>query len=226
MEFWIKPETYYAYIGVMFCLALGFAYRIYWGRYCNAKKTSKSIELKLEELRKVDSTEERVKLLSQWLAGEEKQPYIKECVYPAWQRYETQYNESTKQGNPVLPDVYDYFHEDLFVHHFGKRKLAEFVPNTILAMGIIGTFVGIAAGVGGLDPSGDSTAMKHGIGLLLSGMEVKFISSIAGIAISVLWQLFDKGILHKLLTTSFRTVRESIDATYPLNRKASFLKTC
>jgi hypothetical protein len=152
-----------------------------------------------------------------------KSDYLQNCFIPAWKSYNMKFVQLQKSGVVFTPDIYDFFVEDMFVNKFGRRKLVEIIPGIFLALGIIGTFVGIAAGVSGLDPTGDSTAMKAGIGVLLSGMKIKFLSSIIGISLSVIWQFIDKKVYYPTLTDSFVKIRQTLDETFPTQEESIVL---
>jgi predicted nucleic acid-binding Zn-ribbon protein len=75
------------------------------------------------------------------------------------------------------------------------------VPSQLTALGILGTFVGLAAGIGmaskGLT-GGDSQAVTKALGDLLNGASLAFFTSIFGITSSLLFLIFERGLLSGL----------------------------
>ena len=71
----------------------------------------------------------------------------------------------------------------------GKRhsKLPDALPGVFTAIGLLGTFVGIAIGLEGIDLDAPSDERLDAIGQLMDGMSTAFLTSIVGITQSVWW---------------------------------------
>ncbi|WP_261303988.1 hypothetical protein [Paenibacillus andongensis] len=212
----------YFLIGLMVVI---FALGIYFivTPYHHAKKMAENIRKKLIGLQKEESSIERFHQFDTWLKSEKGNKYIDHTVLPAWNSFRAKFMQYQQNGVAITPDVLDFFQEERFIHRFGQRKLVETLPGVFLALGIIGTFLGIAMGVSGLDPSGDSTVLKGGIGILLAGMKAKFASSIVGILVSLIWQGLDKLYFYHWLTNSFYTIRDTLDETFPTQEESTVL---
>jgi len=205
------------YVSIFIMLAIFFYYgfRILW-QYRAAKNHAKGIAEKLAEVRNNPDIAQRIHEFNNWVVQQTSSPkYIRAYLKPSWEYFYQKYVHHQRGGINLVPDVYDFFLEDTFIHKYGKRKFAEVIPGIFLAIGIIGTFVGIAVGIGGLQPNGDSEALKNGVTVLLSGMEVKFLSSIAGISLSLVWQWLDRNQFYPMLTESFTVLRREMDITFP-----------
>ncbi|MEH6908633.1 hypothetical protein [Neobacillus drentensis] len=213
----------YIIIGIMVIILVGFGYTLLLKPFFSLKKEKKILREKLIEIRQIDDIPTRFFEFDKWLQGKGESDYIKNCFIPSWDSYYKKFMQIQQSGVVFTPDVYDFFLEELFVNKFGKRKFVEVIPGIFLALGIIGTFVGIAAGVSGLNPNGDSAEMKIGIGILLGGMKVKFFSSIVGISFSAVWQYFDKRHYHPIQTDSFIKIRQSLDETFPTQEESIVL---
>ncbi|MEK4359872.1 hypothetical protein NYE48_22880 [Paenibacillus sp. FSL M7-1455] len=175
----------------------------------------------LKELQNEMDIPERFNKMNDWILQREGE-YLKKFVRPGWDAF---YRKYIHQENGMrIPDVYDYIQEEKLVNDFGKRRFVELVPGMFLSIGILGTFWGIASGVQGLDPNGDSEAMKSGIGILLHGMQTKFISSMVGIFASLIWQAIDKNIVLPKLQSAFLDIRESFDEAFPTQDQNSLLQ--
>lgn len=74
----------------------------------------------------------------------------------------------------------------LFFLKFGKEsEVVSYTPTLLTSMGILGTFVGIVVGLLGFD----SNNIQDSIGPLLEGLKTAFITSLAGMASSILFKL-------------------------------------
>ena len=71
------------------------------------------------------------------------------------------------------------FHSSVKEDPFGEYEL----PHTMSVLGVLGTFIGIAIGLYGFDPS--PTGMQTSVTNLLSGMKTAFITSIIGMGFSL-----------------------------------------
>ncbi|GGK31615.1 hypothetical protein GCM10010965_25560 [Caldalkalibacillus thermarum] len=165
---------------------------------------------------------DRKRLSKKWLLHRE--------LINAWQNYYEQFQVLQKSGEQLVPDVYDFFLEENFVHKYGRRKLMEVIPGIFVSLGILGTFMGLIAGLDGLTgPNGqfistDSDTILGGIGSLISGMTVAFYSSIMGIILSLIWQLCDKFLFYPFLVHSFHKLRQELDHAFPTQAEESFLQ--
>lgn len=82
-------------------------------------------------------------------------------------------------------------------------------------LGILGTFMGLTAGLSGVDmTSGDIEALKSGIAKLLSGVESAFVTSLVGIGCAILYS-----VAHHLLMKNFqdnvRRLADNLDEKFP-----------
>lgn len=96
----------------------------------------------------------------------------------------------------------------------GSRLLAA-APSFLVAIGVLGTFVGLTVGLEGLVGTSDEVeALKGGINKLISGAAVAFMSSVWGVAFSLalnfIEKMFERGAL-----TRIRALQQRIDFLYP-----------
>ncbi|WP_431785546.1 hypothetical protein [Paenibacillus lactis] len=180
-----------------------------------------SVRNKLNELQDEMDLPERFNKMNDWILQQES-GYIKNFVRPGWIAF---YKRYIYQENGMrIPDVYDYFQEEELVNKFGSRRFIELIPGIFLSIGILGTFIGIATGVSGLNPDGNSEEMRSGIGILLHGMQTKFWSSIVGIVASLIWQFIDKNFLLPRLQSSYLEIREALDEVFPTQDQNTLLQ--
>ncbi len=221
ISFFTKWYFFAGYIALMLTFGV-YQFRKIYPNYHKAKIDAAKVGQQLEQLKDVIDLTERFNLMNDWII-EQKSEYITNYVEPSWRKFYKKFMDYQRTGVSITPDVYDFFHEENFIQKYGNRKLAEIIPGLFLAIGIFGTFLGIATGVSGLDPNGDTAAMKSGIGLLLSGMTVKFMSSMTGIALSGIWQYLDKKRYLPTLQESFQTIRQNMDEAFPIQEESTVL---
>ncbi|MBB5173369.1 hypothetical protein [Texcoconibacillus texcoconensis] len=178
---------------------------------------NKLANLKNQDIKKIDefnnwiNSQSKVvkKLNSEWLK--------------AWNSYYGRYRQFLEEGNIYYPDVYDYILEENLVHKNGCRKLLEAIPGIFVSIGILGTFIGLVAGIEGLTMDADSSTIQSGIQDLISGMEMAFYSSILGISFSLIWQLLDKIVLYPMLLETFVNNRDEMDKAFPTQDQGNTL---
>lgn len=83
-----------------------------------------------------------------------------------------------------------------------RESLPDRLPGVFTAIGLLGTFVGIAIGLADILPQQASAAateeLMQGIRTLMGGMSTAFLTSIVGITFSVWWQFEYRGAEHGL----------------------------
>ncbi|MGE6204647.1 hypothetical protein [Guptibacillus hwajinpoensis] len=168
---------------------------------------------KLQDVRE-NSIKERAASLNRWFSEEKLPEVLKDC----WDNF-----YSDLKVSKVTPDPYDYFTDYELVHRYGRRKFVESIPAVFLSLGILGTFYGITTGIQTVDSTAPSAQLRQGISDLMDGMEIAFHSSIAGILLSLFIQFIDKLYIYKKLTSSFRSIRNGFDETFPVKTEGDLL---
>lgn len=96
----------------------------------------------------------------------------------------------------------------------GSRLLAA-TPSFLVAIGVLGTFIGLTVGLEGLTvQSSDVEMLKSGIDQLISGAAVAFMTSVWGVAFSLLLNVIEKAVEHSVLKRISK-LQHQIDALYP-----------
>ena len=90
--------------------------------------------------------------------------------------------EKTQEG---IGDVEDYINEEELNLHSHKR-LMEMVPDIFTSLGILGTFVGLVWGLKNFQPD-NYELMTSSVASLVDGIKVAFLTSIYGIAFSIIY---------------------------------------
>lgn len=95
----------------------------------------------------------------------------------------------------------------------GSRLLAA-VPSFLVALGVLGTFVGLTIGLGGLkDTNNEVEALKTGINELISGATVAFMTSVWGVFFSLVLNFIEKLVEGKVLN-KISKLQQRIDGLY------------
>ena len=95
----------------------------------------------------------------------------------------------------------------------GSRLLAA-VPSFLVALGVLGTFVGLTIGLSGLDGTSDEVeTLKRGINELISGATVAFMTSVWGVFFSLVLNFIEKLVEGNVLN-KISKLQQRIDGLY------------
>lgn len=122
----------------------------------------------------------------------------------SWLRFLQNAEQLDRRGLPC--NVEDYINDDTVTHGPGNATLAELIPNLLTSLGILGTFIGMVRGLGGLDFS-NSDAIIEGIPVLLSGMQFAFGTSVAGVSCSIIFNIINRS----LQGSSYRAIDDFVE---------------
>ncbi len=106
-----------------------------------------------------------------------------------WLRFLQNAEQLDRRGLPC--SVEDYINDDTVAHGPGNANLAEMIPSMLTSLGILGTFMGMVRGLGGLDFT-TADAIISGIPTLLSGMQFAFGTSVAGVSCSIVFSMLNR----------------------------------
>lgn len=97
----------------------------------------------------------------------------------------------------------------------GSRLLAA-TPSFLVAIGVLGTFVGLTVGLDRLNLSSGSEIpeLRDGIDQLIQGATVAFMTSVWGVGLSLLLNLVEK-FMERSALAKIRMVQQEIDFLYP-----------
>lgn len=124
---------------------------------------------------------------------------VGESLSRAWARYQQTFIESQ---NKTEEEAGSYFTELAVVGGTLNLRYWKAVPNLLVGIGILGTFVGLTVGISGFETE-SVDSVRTSIEGLLSGMATAFVSSIVGMALSLAFNIFEKrrfGRLNQALT--------------------------
>lgn len=101
--------------------------------------------------------------------------------------YKSHIADAKKNELGILPDIEDVFNENM-VTIKTWRGIINQIPETLTGIGILGTFVGLIIGVGGIGFSSVAAAITS-LQVLINGIEIAFYTSIVGIILSICFNL-------------------------------------
>lgn len=104
-----------------------------------------------------------------------------------------------RKKNPygVLPDIEETYNEDTISLKIWRGAVNQ-VPETLTGIGILGTFIGLIIGVGSIGFSSVTAAITS-LQTMINGIEIAFYTSIAGIILSICFNLTYKFYWNVLL---------------------------
>lgn len=104
-----------------------------------------------------------------------------------WQQFLLNASQLDLRGIPC--DTREYINEETVIDKPGHAQLAELIPGLLTSLGILGTFMGLMQGLTSVDFSNAEGTIQS-IPQLLGGMRFAFATSVAGIACSLLFNMF------------------------------------
>lgn len=97
-----------------------------------------------------------------------------------------------------------------------ENRLLAAVPGFLTAIGVIGTFVGLTMGLATLKITQDAgvDVLRQGIGNMISGASVAFLTSVWGVFLSVSFNFLEK-LLERHVRREISLLQNQIDFLYP-----------
>ncbi len=95
------------------------------------------------------------------------------------------FTDSVSRSEEGIGEIEEYLNEEELDNHIHKRLL-EMIPDIFTSLGILGTFVGLVWGLKNFAPN-DYEAMTSSVASLVDGIKVAFLTSIYGIALSIIY---------------------------------------
>lgn len=107
-----------------------------------------------------------------------------------------------------------------------ENRLLAAVPSFLTAIGVIGTFAGLTLGLSTLEIEQNAgvDVLRQGIGNMISGASIAFMTSVWGVTLSVLFNLSEK-IMERYIRKEVLLLQNRIDYLYPrINPEQSLVK--
>lgn len=111
-----------------------------------------------------------------------------------------------------------YINKDSIINQQAEIKMFEATPGVLTGLGLAGTFIAITIALSHFNPKD----LENSINALLSGLSIKFISSLAGIVASI-WFLFARDILFTKLGHQLTSIQTKLNRIFPRQTVESYL---
>lgn len=112
-------------------------------------------------------------------------------------------------------DSSHFFNTHTLARGMTESRLLAAVPGFLTAIGVIGTFIGLQLGLSEINLSSNNTeTMKLGIAALIQAASVAFMTSVWGIAYSVMFNFFEKYLESKIRKKIAR-LQDIVDNIFP-----------
>ena len=135
---------------------------------------------------------------------------------PLWREFDESlvYSADKSRLSNTL-DAEHFFNNFTLAYGLTSSRLLAAAPTFLTAIGVLGTFLGLTLGLKGLQiNAGDVETLKNGISVMINGAAVAFMTSIWGVALSLLLNLFEK-LVERGALTKIRNLQQRIDFLYP-----------
>ena len=179
-----SPDTLSLAMTGLMCLIVGLG--IFFGVLPVISYTNGLVYADQNILRTLD-----IQSSSSWVAIRQMDSFFHQ---PVLDRLFGEYTEKVRQqreSGQVMSDIEDYINEDILGLQSWQNVVLQ-IPGTLTGLGILGTFIGLIMGISGIGFSSVEATISS-VQMLLSGIEVAFYTSIAGVIFSSLFN-----ILHKI----------------------------
>lgn len=113
-------------------------------------------------------------------------------------------------------DAAHFFSDITLAGSLTQNRLLAAVPAFLTAIGVLGTFVGLQLGLSNLElhQGAGVEELRNGIGSLISGASIAFLTSIWGVALSLLFNIVEKS-LERSIRSKIRNLQDRIDGLFP-----------
>ena len=175
-------------LNLTFFLGMQIAYLLIFGyRFCKDRKYLPEIE---ETANFIKQNREAIRtdltLLDENLKGKNA------ILCKTWNEYRKTLVEDGGKFYQTV-ELADYINEETFIYERINLRMLNYVSQVFVALGILGTFLGLVIGLGGLGDTGifgqSETVVSQKMTQLLSGVTTSFYTSLYGIFYSILYSV-------------------------------------
>lgn len=117
--------------------------------------------------------------------------FLGKALQRDWRKYLHNAEMLDAHGQPC--EVEDYINEDTVIFIPGNAAFADIVPGLCTSLGILGTFLGLAAGLNNINMH----EMERAITQIVSGLALAFYTSIVGLVASMSFNILNKMVVGR-----------------------------
>lgn len=110
-------------------------------------------------------------------------------------------------------DAAEIFTDARFAPGMSANRIFQALPGILTGLGVLGTFIGLQLGIGGLDLQ-DLKKLETSIVPLIQGCAVAFSTSVWGVGVSLIFSLLEK-IMEGFALGGVRKLQQRVDALVP-----------
>ncbi len=177
------PDRANLVINLLFLLIIGVIFGISIVSFTKVNHLASILEKVTEEIHK-EYAEKRKNLWEEY--SNKKKVFGDMDLDEPFRKYQKKMrNFRTKYGMSQIVDIEDYINEEV-MDRVGMSYFNATVAGTMTGLGILGTFLGLAMGLGSFDGT-DLYTISDNVGPLLVGMKVAFHTSVYGIFFSLVF---------------------------------------
>lgn len=136
---------------------------------------------------------------------------------PLWREFDESLvysSDKTKLSNTL--DAEHFFNKNTLAFGLTSSRLLSAAPTFLIAIGVLGTFVGLTLGLNGLDMNDDNPqALFDGVTQMINGASIAFMTSVWGVFLSLIINMFEKSI-ESIALAKIRNLQRNVDSLYPL----------
>jgi hypothetical protein len=131
-------------VGIFLTFLILFSFQVLQQNYFTKRAIQRLSQIRREA---VEPTE-RVVRFDAWMAGYNGKKFLSlKAQVRAWDHFKKAYEDGLHNQSTSMPDVFLYFNEEQLRPRHGLRDI---IPGLFLSFGILGTFIGVAAGLANL----------------------------------------------------------------------------
>ena len=112
-------------------------------------------------------------------------------------------------------DAEHFFNPKTLASGITSNRLLAAAPSFLTAIGVLGTFLGLTMGLKGLHiESNEIEALKGGIASMINGAAMAFVTSVWGVGLSLLLNIFEKNTERRIINKVIK-IQQTIDFLFP-----------
>lgn len=122
-------------------------------------------------------------------------------------------SDKTRLSNTL--DAEHFFNSYTLAYGLTSSRLLAAAPTFLTAIGVLGTFIGLTIGLKDLQINAEEVeTLKSGVSAMINGASVAFMTSVWGVGLSLLLNMFEK-LVERGALSKIRDLQQRIDYLYP-----------
>lgn len=143
---------------------------------------------------------------------------------PVWNQFQQDWNRyETSDPSKYTLASFRHYPDPLTQLELAPRlRTMDAVPGALLSLGILGTFIGLVSGMGGINvDTSDPTGILDSVKMLIGGLSTAFYTSVLGISMSFGYLVTSKFLVRRLSNNSESFV-STVERLFPGTSEAEY----